>query len=128
MSRNRLFVLAVLAVVFVLMFASVTGVSAASETEACGSKPTHQVRFFDFNDIPLFGSADDAAKASGIFLGEEGIVPNKVVTVPGGQRQKYLLCGAHEPGSGSIKIFFVDGALWAPEALVESVVARYLRD
>ncbi len=119
----------IVAIVVLLVAAlALTTVSAQTEAAVCGSTPTHQVRFFDYNDIPLFGTAEDAANASAIFQGAEGTVTGVVVRVPGGERQKYLFCSPHEPGSGSVKIIHVSKVLFAPEALVESIVPRNWRD
>ncbi len=93
---------------------------------------THQVRFFDYNDIPLFTSSADAENADAVYQGGEGTV-SPYITVPGGERQKYLLCNrSYDSSARFVEVVFVgDGEIstfFAPTALVESIVERYKRD
>lgn len=89
---------------------------------------THQVRFFDYNDIPLFTSSTDAENADGVFTGGEGLL-SPYITVPGGERQKYLLCNrSYDPEARFVEIVFIDSTFFAPVSLVESIVPRLNRD
>ncbi|GEM_PF-1897511 len=128
MARSFRFV--VLFVVLVVM-GLLTVPAFAQQTEAvCPTKPVAQVRFYNFSDIPLYGIEADADLATEIFSGavEAPSIPPPLARVPGGNRQKYLLCGSFTMGNGSVQVVFNGRLLWGPEWLVESIVPRNWRD
>ncbi len=128
MFRRSMIVFA--AVLFVIGF-SIASVAAQTNEGVCtDGKPTHQVRFLNFNDIPIYTTEADALKAFNIFTGveEAAQIPQPTVRVPGGNRQKYLFCGKDTPGDGTVKIVFGSRLYYAPENLVESIVPRNWRD
>jgi hypothetical protein len=129
-------------VVCVLGLMAVLVVPAAAQDEdfisdLCGTI-THQVRFLDYNDIPLFYWSEDAELADAIFRGEsDETLPQPVLRIPGGERQKYLLCNdTYDADNAFVEIVFKgfeDGGMviytyFAPTALVESIVRRNLAD
>jgi hypothetical protein len=128
MFKRVLFVALIVVVVL-----GAVGFAAAQERTpraACGFEPGFQVRFIDFEDIPLFGSKADAIAANEIFIsGSTDSIPRPVVRVPGGQRQKYLLCQETvTQGEGGIAVFQGGNRLWAAEVLIESIVTREKTD
>ncbi len=122
-------------VIFVVALIAILGLvvlpaSAQINEAACPTRPVAQVRFYNFNDIPAYIGSPDAVLANRIFLGEVEAdnIPSPAVRLRGGNRQKYLLCGAYDAEFGAVQIVVSNQVLWAPSMLVESVVPRNWRD
>jgi hypothetical protein len=149
MFKYRRLVLTLVLVVVLTLFATVV-VKAQNEDDTgyfsggdyCGTI-THQVRFLDYNDIFVYANVDDpdeakaaAVAANAVFRGGAGKVATPTVKVPGGERQKYMLCTKQYKASDkAIPIVLPGGGegysavvAWAPLALVESIVDRYKAD
>ena len=127
---NRLFrVLFVVALIAVFAVA-VLPASAQLNEAACPTRPIAQVRFYNFTDIPVYIDSPDALRANSILLGETeaDAIPSPNVRIGGGDRQKYLLCGAYDAEFGAVQIVVSNQVLWAPSMLVESVVPRNWND
>jgi hypothetical protein len=128
MSRlfRVLFVVALIAV-FAL---TVLPAAAQLNEAACPTRPFAQVRFYDFDDIPAYIDSPDAIRTNGIFVGEieATSIPSPNVRINGGERQKYLLCGAYDAEFGAVQVVVSNQVLWVPSMLVESVVPRNWRD
>ena len=125
MVRKALLLIALLTV----MGVAVVPTFAQATEAACSTKPTAQVRFYDFSDIPLYLTEADADMATMVFSGEVTgtLIPTPQVRVPGGNRQKYLLCGSFTQGNGSAQVVFSGRLFYASEWLIESIVPRNWR-
>jgi hypothetical protein len=127
--RNTRFIL--LLVLLSILAASVLPAAAQNDEGVCSTKPTLQARFLNFNDIPAYALEANADEASAILSGAviADQIPTPDVRIRGGDRQKYLVCGAFAEGDGSVRVIIGHRTLaWVPEHMIADIVARNLRD
>lgn len=132
MSRVSRFTL--LVAIFTLIASLFVGTFAANadSREVCPEgRPTAQVRFQNFPDIPVYTAAADAEQASRILAGEVAAeqIPQPAFRIRGGNQMKYLLCGAYDEDADAVRIIINgSGSRYVPAFLVSDVVGRNVRD
>ncbi|MDX2137966.1 MAG: hypothetical protein SF123_07710 [Chloroflexota bacterium] len=131
MSRiSKIVLVIVLVSLIASLFAFAPAMAQTNEAACPEGRPTAQVRFQNFPDIPVYASAADADLASQIFAGEVEAesIPQWAFRIRGGNQQKYLLCGAYDEEADSVRVVIGNGTWYVPAFLVSDVVRRNARD